>query len=81
MLQGPRPAAVSISVLVNWLANLVVGLSFPPLNAALTELAFLPYLVVTAVLFSLLFLLLPETKGQTTEEITALLQSRRGACL
>ena len=68
-------------VFVNWLANLVVGLSFPPLNSALEELAFVPYLVITSVLFGLLWRLLPETKGQTTEEITALLQNRGGRCL
>ena len=29
--QGPRPAAVSLAVLVNWSANVVVGQGFPPL--------------------------------------------------
>lgn len=27
--QGPRPAAISIAVLVNWSTNFVVGLAFP----------------------------------------------------
>ncbi len=27
--QGPRPAAMSIAVLVNWLTNFAVGLAFP----------------------------------------------------
>ena len=30
--QGPRPAAVSIAVAVNWSANFIVGLVFPILN-------------------------------------------------
>jgi hypothetical protein len=30
--QGPRPAAMSIAVLVNWLANFLVGLFFLPLS-------------------------------------------------
>lgn len=27
--QGPRPAAMSIAVLVNWFTNFIVGLTFP----------------------------------------------------
>lgn len=30
--QGPRPAAMSVAVLVNWLANFFVGLTFLPLQ-------------------------------------------------
>jgi len=30
--QGPRPAAMSLAVLVNWLANFFVGLTFLPLK-------------------------------------------------
>lgn len=30
--QGPRPAAMSIAVLVNWIANFAVGLGFPSLK-------------------------------------------------
>lgn len=30
--QGPRPAAMSIAVLVNWMANFVVGIGFPSMK-------------------------------------------------
>lgn len=30
--QGPRPAAMSIAVLVNWIANFVVGIGFPSMK-------------------------------------------------
>lgn len=30
--QGPRPTAMAIAVLVNWLANFVVGIGFPSLK-------------------------------------------------
>jgi SP family facilitated glucose transporter-like MFS transporter 1 len=29
--QAPRPAAISLAVLFNWSANVVVGQAFPPL--------------------------------------------------
>lgn len=32
--QGPRPTAMAIAVLVNWLANFVVGIGFPSLKAS-----------------------------------------------
>jgi SP family facilitated glucose transporter-like MFS transporter 1 len=32
--QGPRSAAVSVSVLINWLANFTVGLVFPELQVS-----------------------------------------------
>lgn len=30
--QGPRPAAMSIAVLVNWLTNFLVGIGFPTMK-------------------------------------------------
>lgn len=30
--QGPRPAAMSIAVLFNWLANFIVGVGFPTMT-------------------------------------------------
>ena len=32
--QGPRPAAMSIAVLINWLANFLVGIAFPPMQVS-----------------------------------------------
>lgn len=32
--QGPRPTAMAIAVLVNWLANFVVGIGFPSLKVS-----------------------------------------------
>ena len=36
--QGPRPAAMSLAVLVNWLANFFVGLTFLPLKVKSNQL-------------------------------------------
>ena len=70
--QGPRAAAVNIGVLVNWLANFVVGLSFPFLESSLETLVFLPYTCLLAFFIVFLYYTLPETKGKTFEEISAL---------
>ena len=32
--QGPRPAAMSISVLVNWTSNFIVGIGFPTMDVS-----------------------------------------------
>lgn len=34
--QGPRPAAMSIAVLVNWMSNFLVGIGFPTLNVSIS---------------------------------------------
>uniref|UniRef100_A0A182QLR3 Major facilitator superfamily (MFS) profile domain-containing protein n=1 Tax=Anopheles farauti TaxID=69004 RepID=A0A182QLR3_9DIPT len=35
--QGPRPSAMAIAVLVNWMANFVVGIGFPSLKVPETK--------------------------------------------
>jgi SP family facilitated glucose transporter-like MFS transporter 1 len=34
--QGPRPAAISVAVLVNWFCNCLVGLLFPSMQVIYT---------------------------------------------
>ena len=53
--QGPRSAAVSVSVLVNWLANFTVGLVFPELQVSLV-----PLLQVTQPQVTLIQVTLPQ---------------------
>ena len=73
--QGPRPAASALVVFVNWAANLAVSLLFPlVLIPELKEFTFLPFAVLIALFFVFIFLYLPETKGRTVGETTALLQ-------
>jgi len=75
--QGPRPAASSVVVFVNWAANLTVGLVFPLLLIPqLKEFTFLPFAIILAALSVFVFIFLPETKGRTVGETTMLLQER-----
>eukprot|EP00092_Neocalanus_flemingeri_P023961 GFUD01025992.1.p1 GENE.GFUD01025992.1~~GFUD01025992.1.p1 ORF type:complete len:483 (+),score=148.99 GFUD01025992.1:147-1595(+) len=75
--QGPRPAASSVVVFVNWAANLAVGLLFPlVLIPELDRFTFLPFAILLAVFSVFVFVFLPETKGKTVGETTLLLQEK-----
>jgi len=73
--QSSRAAASSVAVFVNWLGNLTVGFLFPLLTLRLKQFSFLPFLVVTAVLFAILFVYLPETKNRSTVQIASLFKA------
>ncbi|KAK7443983.1 hypothetical protein BaRGS_00040431, partial [Batillaria attramentaria] len=68
--QGPRPAAMSVSVLVNWVANFLVGYTFPFLQNGLGNYTFLPFTGFLVLFFIFTFIYVPETKGCTFEEIS-----------
>ncbi|XP_013779694.2 glucose transporter type 1-like isoform X2 [Limulus polyphemus] len=70
--QGPRPAAMSIAVLVNWLANFVVGLVFPHMQKGLSDYTFLPFTALLAIFWTFTYKKVPETRNKTFEEISAL---------
>ncbi|EEB19241.1 glucose transporter, putative [Pediculus humanus corporis] len=70
--QGPRPAAMSIAVLVNWMANFLVGIGFPTMKATLENYTFLPFSVFLAIFWIFTYKKVPETKNKTFEEILSL---------
>ena len=74
--QGPRPAAIAIATLVNWISNLAVGLIFPVLESGAGNFSFLPFAIIVAILFVVLYVYLPETKGKSVEEVTDMLQEQ-----
>ncbi|XP_046674770.1 glucose transporter type 1 isoform X4 [Homalodisca vitripennis] len=76
--QGPRPAAMSIAVLVNWLANFLVGIGFPTMKSALENYTFLPFSVFLAIFWIFTYKKVPETKNKTFEEILALFRHNNG---
>jgi len=70
--QGPRSAAVSVSVLVNWFCNFLVGITYPLLENAINSYSFLPFVVMLALFFIFTYFYVPETKGKSITEITLL---------
>lgn len=69
--QAPRPAAVAIAGVVNWLSNFVIGLVFPSLQKALYPYTFLVFIALVGFFFAFTFFLVPETKGKSIQEISS----------
>ncbi|XP_028393811.1 solute carrier family 2, facilitated glucose transporter member 1-like [Dendronephthya gigantea] len=68
--QGPRPAASSIAGSVNWLSNFIVAVTFPSIQDLLYPYVFIVYMVFIVILWILIYIYLPETKGKTFQEIS-----------
>jgi len=63
--------AMSVSSQLNWACNFIVGLVFPYMNSYLGPYTFLPFAVVLLATFLFAAFVLPETQGQTPEQLTA----------
>jgi hypothetical protein len=72
-----RPAAVVISMVVNWLSNLLLTLTFPYLANGLKNYVFLVFVVVIIMCLSFIIPKMPETKGKSIEEIHALFNKNK----
>ncbi|XP_054732360.1 glucose transporter type 1 [Anastrepha obliqua] len=77
--QGPRPSAMAIAVLVNWMANFVVGIGFQSMRTELENYTFLPFSVFLAIFWIFTYKKVPETKNKTFEEICALFRHGNGS--
>lgn len=69
--QSGRPIASSIAVAVNWSANFLVGLGFSPIQLAAGPYVFIIFIVLQLLFIIYVWLVVPETKGRTVEEVTA----------
>ncbi|PIK47859.1 hypothetical protein BSL78_15276 [Apostichopus japonicus] len=67
--QAPRPAAMSISYIVNWSTNFSIGMFFPFLRNLFGEFVFLLFAATMFILGMFYFFKLPETKNKTFDEI------------
>ncbi|XP_069946934.1 solute carrier family 2, facilitated glucose transporter member 1-like isoform X3 [Cherax quadricarinatus] len=69
--QNARPTASSIAVAVNWTAAFFVGLGFLPLQELTGPYVFLIFVALLAGFIVFTWFKVPETKGRTIDEITA----------
>jgi len=67
-----RSLASSIAVSVNWLANFTVSLCFLPISNILHGFTFLIFTLLLLIFSAFTYYKVPETKGATSEEISAL---------
>ncbi|KAG3077074.1 hypothetical protein PI125_g21357, partial [Phytophthora idaei] len=71
-----RASASSLCIGINWLCNLIVGVSYPYISDALDDYAYVPFVVLLAIFYLLSLKLVPETSGKSAEEILAEYDSR-----
>lgn len=71
---GPRPAAMSIGSASFWTGNFIVAMAFPSLQQIWGAFVFLPFAIICFVLFTLLRFYLPETRGQQSSIVAALMR-------
>lgn len=66
-----RASAVSLCIGINWLCNLIVGVSYPYIADVLDDFAYVPFVALLVFFYFFALKLLPETSGKTNEEIQA----------
>ncbi|VDK35355.1 unnamed protein product [Dibothriocephalus latus] len=68
-VQETRDAATLVTVLVNWISQIIVSLGYMQLLTYLNDYSFVPFTVLLAIFIGLLWRYLPETKGRTPREV------------
>ncbi|KAG6609649.1 Solute carrier family 2 [Phytophthora cinnamomi] len=74
-----RATATSIGIGVNWLCNLIVGVSYPYIADAFDDYSYVPFVVLLAIFYALSLKLVPETYGKSPEEVQREFQLQHGA--
>lgn len=69
--------AMSLTCVINWLCNFLVGLSFPFFNAYLHQWCFVPFCIVLTATTVFIYFYLPETQGRSVGEVYKLVTAGR----
>ncbi|CAK6440567.1 unnamed protein product [Pipistrellus nathusii] len=77
-LQSSRPAAFMVDGAVHWLTNFIVGFVFPSVQEAMGAYSFIPFAAICLLTAMYIYVVIPETKGQTFVEINRIFAKRNG---
>ncbi|CAL1575659.1 unnamed protein product [Knipowitschia caucasica] len=75
--QGPRPAAIALAGCCNWTCNFIIGMTFRYIQEALDCYVFILFAALLLCFTIFTYLRVPETKGKTFEEISAVFHKGR----
>ncbi|XP_051844587.1 solute carrier family 2, facilitated glucose transporter member 7-like [Antechinus flavipes] len=75
-LQSSRPAAFMVDGTVHWLTNFIIGLVFPFIQEGIGAYSFLIFAAVCLLTAIYIYVVIPETKGQTFVEINRVFAKR-----
>lgn len=75
--QEARGAALAACMTLNWIANLILTLSFEYLAKLLDEYVFLIFTVIVAIAVIIITKKVPETKNKSLDEITAYFSGKK----
>ncbi|GJQ84965.1 hypothetical protein Trydic_g565 [Trypoxylus dichotomus] len=74
--QSARPAATSLAVSINWIANFFVTIGFPTLQLAIGSYVFIIFTIILVLVTIFIYKKVPETKNKTMEEISAIFRQQ-----
>ncbi|XP_055087340.1 solute carrier family 2, facilitated glucose transporter member 2 [Periophthalmus magnuspinnatus] len=75
--QGPRPAAMALAGCCNWTSNFIIGMTFQYIQGWLDSYVFILFAALLLCFTIFTYFRVPETKGKTFEEISAVFQKGR----
>ncbi|XP_074073077.1 solute carrier family 2, facilitated glucose transporter member 7-like [Macrotis lagotis] len=75
-LQSSRPAAFMVDGAVHWLTNFIIGLVFPFIQEGIGAYSFIIFAAICLLTAIYIYMIIPETKGQTFVEINQVFAKR-----